>query len=103
MITKEEIIDIMNRREDRLEWWLKNNPEKLPLKTLKQELKNWHKEIDIAKKLSDENDSLFPEQSLGTVYTFMNIMTTFRANYVMALVYIKKLETELAKQKTKLH
>ena len=44
MITKEEIIDIMNKREDRLEGWLNNNPEKLSLKTLKQELKNWHKE-----------------------------------------------------------
>jgi len=95
MITKEEIIEIIHKRDDRLEEWLKNNPEKLHLKTLKREFKKWSKQIENAQKLSEENDPLFPEQSLGTVYTFMNVSIAIRASYVIALVYIKKLEKKI--------
>ena len=100
MITKEEIIEIIHKRNDRIEKWLKNNPGKLSLNILKQELKQWGNEIDDAQKLSKENDPLFPEQSLGTVYTFMNTSAAIQANYAIALVYIKKLEKEPSKQKS---
>jgi len=99
MITKEEIIEIIHRRDDRLEEWLKNQPEKLSTRKLKQELQKQHKEIDNTQKLAEENDLLFPENSLGTVYTFMNVAT--RASYIITLLYIKKLEDELAKLKRK--
>jgi len=99
MITKDEIMQIINNRETRLEEWLKNNPEKLSLKKIKLELGKWTMEIFEAHKLSEESDPLFPKDDLRTVYTFMNIMTTIRANYVIALVYIKKLEDKISKLK----
>ena len=98
MITKEEIIEIIHKREDCLEEWLKNKPEKLSKKTLKNELKKWTREILVAEKLAHDNDPLFPEYSLGTVYTFMNVSSVFSVNFVIALFYIKKLENELSKK-----
>ncbi len=101
MITKEEILEIIHKRNDRIETWLKNDPEKLSLNSLKQELKKWIKEIFEAQKLAKENAPLFPEQSLDTVYTYMNSCTAIQANFAIALVYIKKLENALSKQKSK--
>ena len=98
MITKEEIIEIIHEREDRLQEWLKNEPEKLSKRTLKNELKKWNREILVAEKLEHDNDPLFPEYSLGTVYTFMNVSSVFKVNFVIALFYIKKLESELSKK-----
>ena len=55
MITKDEIMQIINNREVRFHEWLKNNPEKLSLKKIKQELGKWTMEIFEAHKLSEEN------------------------------------------------
>lgn len=51
--------------------------------------------IGDAKKLSEVNDPLFSKHDLGTVYTFLNIATTTRASYIIALFYIEKLEKTL--------
>ena len=56
MITKEEIVEIIHKRDDRLLEWLKNKPKKHSLKKLKQELKKWSKEIEDAQKLAEENN-----------------------------------------------
>ena len=95
MITKEEIVLILRQREARLEKWLEEKPEKKPILKLKHDLKEWSKEIDDAQKLSQENDPLFPKDSLATSYTFMNLFGSIFANYVVAMEYINKLEKEL--------
>lgn len=100
MISKDEIVKIIHDRESKIELWCKNNPEKLPLKKLKQELTKWNKEIINANILADKNDPLFEKNDFGVVYTFMNIATATRASHVVANIYIKKLENELKKMKT---
>jgi hypothetical protein len=100
MITREDIIQIYQNREERLLDWIKNNPEKKTIVQFKKDLKLWKKEISDSHKLAKENDPHFPKKSLLTAYTFMNISGAIHANYVISLYYIKKLETKL-KQKTK--
>jgi hypothetical protein len=99
MITIEDITQIYQNREERLEEWMKNNPEKKTTIQLKKDLKLWGEEIFDSQKLAKENDPYFTTESLGTAYTFMNTASAIYANYVVGLYYIKKLESKL-KQKT---
>jgi len=101
MITREDIIEIYHNREIRLNDWIKNNPEKKTITQLKKDLKIWQKEISDSNKFAKENDPYFPKESLLTAYTFMNVSGAIHANYVVALYYIKKLEKELKKLRTK--
>jgi hypothetical protein len=100
MITREDIIEIYQNRENRLDDWIGNNPEKKTVSVLKKDLKLWQNEISDSHKFAKDNDPYFPKESLLTCYTFMNTSSAIYANYVVALYYIKKLETTL-KQKTK--
>jgi hypothetical protein len=95
MITREDIVEIYQNRENRLDDWVKNNPEKKTVTALKNDMKIWYKEISDAQKLAKENDPLFPKDSLGSIYTSMNISSAIFANHVVAVYYIKKLETTL--------
>ena len=99
MITREDIIEIYQNRENRLDEWIKNNPEKKSISALKKDLKLWQKEISESHKFAKENDPYFPKESLLTAYTFMNTYGAIYANYVISLYYIKKLEKELKKSK----
>lgn len=101
MITREDIIQIYQNREERLEEWMENNPEKMTVTQLKKDLKLWQKEIFASQKLAKENDPYFPTESLGTAYSFMNTSSAIYANYVVGLYYIKKLEGELKKLRRK--
>ena len=100
MITRDDIIQVYQNREERLVKWMKNNPEKKTVTQLKKDLKLWQKEIFDSQELAKENDPYFTTESLGTAYTFMNTASAIYANYVVGLYYIKKLENKL-KQKTK--
>jgi hypothetical protein len=100
MITREDIIQVYQNREERLLEWMENNPEKKSITQLKKDLRLWDKEISESQKLAKENDPYFTTESLGTAYTFMNTASAIYANYVVGLYYIKKLEKEL-KQKSK--
>ena len=101
MITREDIIEIYQNREERLLEWIKNNPEKKTVSQLKKDLKLWQKEIFDSQKLANKNDPYFPKESLGTAYTFMNTSSAIYGNYVITLYYIKKLEKELKKLQPK--
>jgi hypothetical protein len=72
MITREDIVEIYENRENRLDDWVKNNPEKKTVVQLKKDLKLWQKEISISHKFAKDNDPYFPKESLLTCYTFMN-------------------------------
>ncbi|MCV0430719.1 hypothetical protein [Nitrosopumilus sp.] len=101
MITREEIIQILRQREARLKKWLDEKPNKKSVLQLKQDFKKWSKDIDDSRRLAQENDPLFPKDSLNSSYTFMNMFGATFANYVVAIHYIKKLEEELKKLRTK--
>ena len=99
MITREDIIQIYQNRQKRLVDWLEDKSEKKTIPQLKKDLKKWQKEIFDAHKLAKENDPSFPKDSLGTAYTSINIANAVFANYVVAILYIKKLE-KILKLKT---
>jgi hypothetical protein len=99
MITREDIIQIYQNRDERLFEWIKDKPEKKTISQLKKDLKKWQKEIFDAQKFAKENDPLFPKDSIGTAYTFMNISSAIFANYVIATQYILKLENKLKSMK----
>lgn len=95
MITKDEIVQIIHTRQNKFEIWLKKKPEKFSVKKLKKEMKFWSNEIDYAKKVTKENDPLFPKNDLGNVYTFLNEAVATQNSYYVALLYIKKLEEKI--------
>jgi len=101
MITREEIIQIYQNRDKRLWNWIKDKPEKKTISQLKKDVKKWQNEIFDSQKLAKENDPLFPKDSLGTVYTFMNSSSAIFANYIIAIQYIKKLENKLKSKQRK--
>ena len=97
MITMEDIIEIYQNRENRLDDWLEEKSEKKTILQFKKDMKKWGKEISDAQNFAKEHDPNFPKDSLGTAYTFMNTSSAIYANYVVATQYIKKLEITLKK------
>lgn len=101
MITREEIIEIYEDRQKQLDIWLDDKPKKKSISNLKNDLKKWQIEIFESQKLADENNHLFSKNSLNSCYTYMNTSDAIYSNYIIALFYIKKLEIELKKLRTK--
>lgn len=86
---------MIKERDDKLANWIKTQPENLPINKLRKIVKNWWKEIDNARKLSDENDHRLPREELLFVYTFMNEFSVWRSLALSEAAYIKKLESTL--------
>lgn len=86
---------MIKERDDKLTNWIKTRPENLPINQLRKIVKNWWKEIENARKLSDENDYRLPKEDLLFVYTFMNEFSVWRSLALSEAAYIKKLENTL--------
>lgn len=55
MLSKEEIMKIIEERENRLNLWLTSKPEKLSISELKNAVKEWKNEVKKARKLDQDN------------------------------------------------
>lgn len=100
---KDQIMEIIMQRENKLDEWLKKDPEKLSISKLKKSQIEWRKEIVEARNFTKKYDSIMPKENLGFAYTLLNEFSAFRAHYMVAIIYIKKLENKQSKsgKKTK--
>ena len=99
-IISEEVMQLIENRDVRLTDWLKNKSPKLSLLELKNEFKEWWKEIDDSRKHAEDVTHRHTTGDLDFAYTFMNEFSAFHSHHCVAIVYIKKLEEELSKKKT---
>ena len=95
MITKSDVLKIIDYREKNLDKWLEQNPEKISILKLKKYLIEKWNDIEKAKKFSKDNDSIIPTSEYGFVYTLMNEYSSYRGYTIVSLFYIHKLEKEL--------
>ncbi len=100
-VSKEEILQIIEKRETKIEDWLENNPQKLPILKLKRVVQEWQKEVIDARKFSKENDPTFPKEEFLCVYTMMNEYSAYRSYYIASQFNIKKLENHRKTQARK--
>ncbi|MGI0064046.1 MAG: hypothetical protein ACREAL_04155 [Nitrosopumilaceae archaeon] len=101
MITKEDILQIIQTRDEKLLNWLKKNPKKHSLLILKKTYKDLWEEVLESLRFSKENNPKFPAGDLGFVYLFMNEFSALFTHHIVARIYIKKLEKELLELKRK--
>lgn len=94
MLSNEEIMNIIEERENRLDLWITNKPEKLSISELNKAVKEWKDEVAKAREL-DQVNKKYPQQSkenLTFVYHLMNIFSAYRGLTYVQSIYIKKLE-----------
>ena len=91
----DEVMQLIKNRDNRLVDWLKNKSPKLSLAELKNEFKQWWKEIDDSRKFAKDVTPRHTKGDLDFAYTFMNEFSAFHSHHCVAIVYIKKLEEEL--------
>ena len=95
----EEVMQLIENRDVRLTDWLKNKSPKLSLLELKNEFKDWWKEIDDSRKYAADVDTRHTRGDLDFAYTFMNNFSAFHSHHCVAIVYIKKLENTVIELK----
>ena len=95
----EEVMQLILNRSDRIDNWLQNKAPKLSVLELKNEFKEWWKEIDDSRKFAADADTRHTRGDLDFAYTFMNEFSAFHSHHCVAVAYIKKLEKELDKMK----
>ena len=90
-------MQLIETRDKRIDDWLQNKAPKLSLLELKNEFKEWWKEIDDSRKFAADVIPRHTKGDLDFAYTFMNEFSAFHSHHCVAVVYIKKLEKELDK------
>jgi len=94
MIIDEEIVAIINKRDERYQKFLKRTPKKLSLRTLKRELNYWDFHVYIAQEL-EETEITELHDGLDFISHFTDVAHVHRIRYNVSTFYIEKLEKEL--------
>jgi hypothetical protein len=95
----QEFMDIIEKRQDKLEEWLDANSKSRSLSKFKKMRKYYEKERDDAKKLGKSLDPDISKKEMLFVYSMMNEYVALSCHDVIAHLYIKRLEKELKNKK----
>lgn len=95
MITSQEIVQIIERRQDKLDQWLQKKSNKTSLIKINKALKNYKNEYDESRKLSANISIITSKEEFLFVYSMMNEYLACFCHDLISDLYIRKLEKKL--------
>jgi hypothetical protein len=92
MIDRQDFMEMIEKRHDELNKWLKVNSKTRSLSKLKKMLKLYDEEMKYAKKLDKSLDPIASKKELLFAYSLMNEHSVLSCYDTVSRLYVKQLE-----------